>query len=386
MPDADEIAHLLRLLASYRESLSHQLEQRSNFDVGLVPTHLSLSIAKSRREITKLKAELRRLGEVVEDWLTDHEASPSANQQSKHQTTSNHALSAHDNANVGIGIAGSVIGDIHYHQAPQLEKHQSNKGVHYHLPLKTSYLLFLVVLLAGIIFILQNTLKTFNQVSITPTPSTNLPQIDRETNANSLLAESKKWPITINHTFDTDTHGWPTDISIDEYAEVYPSIDNGYYKLSATTQHNGGIFAFHDESPIQELTDFLLYVDITKESGIPDSNAGILFRRDDQGSFYRFRINPHEQTFAAIKHLSPSIYNTLIQPTRSSYIHSDIPNRLTILAQENYFAFFINDHFVGDFTDNSLVKGGIIVSVGFSQQGSAKYSFDNLEIHQPLTP
>jgi tetratricopeptide (TPR) repeat protein len=73
MPDLDQTALLKALLRNERESLKHLLDQRSYFDAGLVPTHVARGISDARSEIDHLKTELRRLGESVDDWLTDTE-------------------------------------------------------------------------------------------------------------------------------------------------------------------------------------------------------------------------------------------------------------------------------------------------------------------------
>lgn len=179
-------------------------------------------------------------------------------------------------------------------------------------------------------------------------------------------------------TFDNPDSGW-TENSSAAGSAVY---SNGTYVLSAQTP---GIIIIGENPAIGQVTDFVLYVDITMSSS-SGSSAGIIFRQQKNNppdNFYYFRIAGNGQ-FTVEKQFNGKISSLKewtdagLSPGERSAAH------LTILCRGEKTDMLINNNSVYSFSDTSFNNGTIGLAVETGRDGGEiTASFDNLTINYP---
>lgn len=194
-----------------------------------------------------------------------------------------------------------------------------------------------------------------------------------------LLNSAKTWPLTIGDSFDNNSNGWSTGSKEGSFANIAWTIVNGKYRWEAKA--NDG-FVWRVRPNMNFVSDFYLAVDVQQIKSPMGAGQGVVFRDSGETGYYYFKLSEQDQYSVKI-HYSDA-WETLIPWTTSSAILPGQLNRIAVVAQGRELAFFINDRFVADITDERILSGDVGLAVGLSDAGQeAAWEFDNFELRVP---
>lgn len=222
--------------------------------------------------------------------------------------------------------------------------------------------------------------------TLTPTPTPNLTatqQVIRSTataQAIQVLATDSisKWPVLFTDPFDTNNNQWDVGVDEDDFLKVNRQITNGKYQWDATAKKG---FIAWIPAYTKSVSNFHLSADIEQLDGSSQSDYGLIFREDANSNFYYFGID-RDGFFVSVNYNSD--WSDLIEFTVSSAILPKGTNRLTVIAEGSHFIFFINDHYVGEMTDDQIKKGTTAIAVELHGSDlQATIEFDNFELRAP---
>jgi hypothetical protein len=79
-------------------------------------------------------------------------------------------------------------------------------------------------------------------------------------------------------------------------------------------------------------------------------------------------------------------WTTLIDLTRTAAIRPNALNQVTVIAIDGRFYFYINDQYVDEIEEDTLLRGrvGMVVNL-FEAGGQAEWEFDDFELREPWT-
>jgi len=196
----------------------------------------------------------------------------------------------------------------------------------------------------------------------------------------TLMKEAGQWQILISDTFDENRFGWFTGEQEDPaLASMTWSIDGGKYRWQGKATSS---FVWWVTPESEAVTDFYLSASIRQTSQPDVGEYGLVFRQSSDGDYYLFEVNGSNQ-YALYLHTADG-WETLIDWTPHPAISAGSPNRLEVIAQGAYFAFSINDAFVGDYSDERLSQGAVGLLVGLSNpEEEATWEFDDFVLRMP---
>jgi hypothetical protein len=222
--------------------------------------------------------------------------------------------------------------------------------------------------------------------TLTPTPTPNLTatqQVIRSTATaqaiQALATDSiSQWPVLLSDPFDANKNNWILGINDGEYASVVREIKDGKYNWDVTAKKG---FIAWVSADTKSVSDFHLSAEVKRTSGSDQSDYGLVFREDADGNIYYFGID-NTGYFVMLSY--DSQWSDMIGYTKSSAILPDAANRLTVIAEDSHFIFFINDQFVGEMTDNHIKNGTTAIAVEiYDADLEATFEFDNFELRAP---
>ena len=195
------------------------------------------------------------------------------------------------------------------------------------------------------------------------------------------LAAAKEWPIILSDTFDSNQNDWPTGSDTGEFASITWTNANGKYRWDATAKQG---FIWWSYPAVSDVNDFYLSVDAQQISGPTTAQMGLLLRLFDNSNFYLFKIDNNQRYTFELS--SGDGWTTLLDWTNSPALKPDEVNHLTVFAEGNYFAFFVNGSLVAELTDDHLAGGKGGVAIGLDNAGDqAVFEFDNFVLRAPPT-
>jgi hypothetical protein len=171
--------------------------------------------------------------------------------------------------------------------------------------------------------------------------------------------------------FSSSKSGWPIN-SIGGFLESYKK---GMYRITiGPEEYWDGVLA-----PRQNLSDFIVKVDATKEAGPDDNVFGIQIRNREPGSLYAFLISSD-----GYYEIAKKVNYTWVTPsnwTKSGAIKTgNATNLIAVTAIKDKFAFYANDVLLADYSDDSLAYGGVGLFDGSQSEGNVTIAFDNFSI------
>ena len=199
--------------------------------------------------------------------------------------------------------------------------------------------------------------------------------------AQATAATSSGWPLVVLDTFDTNIHNWPTGTDSGALATVTRSFIDGKYRWEVEAHQR-----VHTAAWLEAVTvsDFCLTTEIPRTSD-PDDNYGVEFRVLDANNRYYFGIYDSRQFAFSLLHEGQWV--TLIGLTPTSAIRAGEANRITVIAEDSYFVFLINDQFVAEAEDERLASGTVGLAIELNNAGDkAVFEFDNFELRAPVSP
>jgi hypothetical protein len=187
------------------------------------------------------------------------------------------------------------------------------------------------------------------------------------------------WPINVHDTFDSNSNNWKLGDYDGDLATWNNSIANGILLWNAKAKSGfSGRLTLPDKT---DIADFLLAVDGKRLSGPQTATYGLIFRLDENGNYYTFRIAGDEFTFDLRK---DDEWSKLIEWTVSSAILPNEKNTLAVLAVGNHFTFYVNDQYVGEFEDSQLTRGSVAMIVSlYRADEQSVFEFDNFILRTP---
>jgi hypothetical protein len=187
-----------------------------------------------------------------------------------------------------------------------------------------------------------------------------------------LLQEAEGWPLAIEDHFDNNALNWPTGDGEDPLALIHWEIQDGQYRWQATANDP---FVWWTLPDMETYSNFYLGIDLQQLAGPPDGEAGLIFRQSE-GDYYLFEINGSRQ-YAVYFHNQDG-WETLLDWTGLETIKADTPNRLSVIADREFFLLFINDRYLTTLFDDRLASGSAGVLAGLSNAGDqGLWMFDN---------
>ena len=194
--------------------------------------------------------------------------------------------------------------------------------------------------------------------------------------------ERNKWPLILQDTFDDNRNEWPLEDDDGDLASVSWKIENGKYEWDTLAKEG---FIYWTYPSVDPVTDFILSVDAQQIEGPQNGQHGLVFRLLDQNNYYLFMIDLD-------KNYSFELYNegewfTLTYGNISPSVLQNDENRITVIGEGSNFRFYINDIFISEETDLSLLSGRSGIAIGLtSPQDQAKFEFDNFELRSSEEP
>ena len=200
--------------------------------------------------------------------------------------------------------------------------------------------------------------------------------------AEAVRISALNWPVVMADPFDDNRHAWIEDeVEDDAYAAMVWNIQNGQYLWQAAALQGFVWRVWPDITPVE---DFYAAVDAQRISGSSTAQYGLIFRNSDEFTTYYYFEVRESQEFS-IYYFTGSEWLTLMSPTFSPSIRPGQVNRLEVIGRGDQFTFFINERFVVELFEPTLVSGEVGLAIGLSNQGDeAEIVFDNFEVRSPV--
>lgn len=147
----------------------------------------------------------------------------------------------------------------------------------------------------------------------------------------------------------------PTPVSNPEESTEVVNIRGEVWSHTFNEPH---IYHTHPISS-QDLRNFSLSADFQID-GEPSEFHGLMFRQQDSGSFYSFRITKEgEYAFDLWNSRGESTFTRLLGPANSNAILTGegAINFLKVIGREQKFDLYVNGTFIGSVSDNTFSNG-----------------------------
>ncbi len=175
----------------------------------------------------------------------------------------------------------------------------------------------------------------------------------------------------VDDDFAADTDFWTTS---------YDGTTAGYYKAGAyhISIDTDNLVAW--ETGDLTAGDFVAEVEVSHYDGPLINEGGLLFRYVDSANFYLFSVS--SDGYFVVKKLVDGEWVTLVEWTESDAANtgSRSANDLTVLAEGEQLAFFINDELVAEVADDSFSEGGVALVAGTLDEYEVDIAFDNFAL------
>ncbi|MDI9547380.1 MAG: hypothetical protein QM346_07235 [Chloroflexota bacterium] len=175
----------------------------------------------------------------------------------------------------------------------------------------------------------------------------------------------------VDDDFAADTDFWTTS---------YDGTTAGYYKAGAyhISIDTDNLVAW--ETGDLTAGDFVAEVEVSHYDGPLINEGGLLFRYVDSANFYLFSVS--SDGYFVVKKLVDGEWVTLVEWTESDAANtgSRSANYLTVLAEGEQLAFFINDELVAEVADDSFSEGAVALVAGTLDEYEVDIAFDNFAL------
>lgn len=214
-------------------------------------------------------------------------------------------------------------------------------------------------------------------------PQTPGPDLTAEASQATAISARDQWDISVSDTFDDNgDNRWYVGTDDNQYLKITYEVKDGKYRWHATA-HQG----FIQWIIISEKTfaDFYITVEARETGNANMGDYGILFREDKFNNYYYFAVSNQGEFMVLLNY--QGAWSTLLGPIASPFIQTKEPNHLAIMGDGAHLVFFINDHYVGEITDNHIAEGKIgFATQLFEADHQSVIEFDNVEIRTPPLP
>ena len=187
------------------------------------------------------------------------------------------------------------------------------------------------------------------------------------------------WRVAVCDSFDANALDWSEGDYAGDLITGEKSIASGRYRWEGNAIDDVIWWSIPD---MEAVSDFYLTAKVRRVSGVEDGQYGLIFMRADNDNYGLFKIEDSQYFKFSIRHEGE--WDTVIDWTESSTVRPGEFNRLTIVAVESHFTFYINDQYVGEADEARLNPGEAGVAIELLEAGDAAvFEFDDFEVHVP---
>ncbi len=195
---------------------------------------------------------------------------------------------------------------------------------------------------------------------------------------DSLLDRAYGWPLVAFDSFDDNARGWGTGTASNR-ASGYRAVENGQLVwdlvgLESLTWTDGTVGAPFDE--------FMVSVEVERDSAEIGAYS-LIFRQEDVNNLFQFGICPGNTRFEIWRNQDGEWTNP-VKCTEHSAIRPDGSNKLTVVALNNSYVFYVNQTLVDTLDDDAFSNGLVGVAVDLDADQTNIFKFDNFELRAPL--
>jgi hypothetical protein len=218
----------------------------------------------------------------------------------------------------------------------------------------------------------QSTPESTPEYVIPPTPDEDIQAVSTQS--------LNTWGVVISDTFDSNENIWYVGESSTNEMDSNLEIKDGKYLWDIKSKAN--IITSIFPTLLQPVRDFHASADLKLTQGRYRCVYGLIFRADaESGGGYIFGIYG-DRFVVFLNDLSTE--NIIIDSTRSAAILPQETNRLTVIGEGNHFLLFINNQYVGEFTDNTFKEGVLGFALWLYEADlENSFEFDNFEVRVP---
>jgi hypothetical protein len=216
----------------------------------------------------------------------------------------------------------------------------------------------------------------------TPRPSPTLPPVEAVAPLGLSIAPPSGWRNVVEDAFSDNRTGWLVNNHEDDWGTITRQVTGGAYRWTVNaTQAVGRWSTLTLPDDGGSLGDFHAGVDARRESG-PQAAAYGLLLRQFEGGYYIFNVR--DDGYYQFNLWAGYEWQPIIDWTETTAVRSGEINRLTVRAEGNRFALFINDQRVAETENDQIPRGKIGLSISTAAtQGNAVFVFDNFTLWVP---
>jgi hypothetical protein len=195
----------------------------------------------------------------------------------------------------------------------------------------------------------------------------------------SVRVSSNEQTVTsIMDKFNTNENEWALGPLDSEYATTKSYIQNGKYCIDITAKRD---VISKDMVDSQSIKNFDISVEGWQSSGTKGADYDLIFRYQDSDNFYVFGVNQYYGDYYISK-VVDNEWTDLVDNVENSAINSDSPNVLKVVANNDYFNFYVNGVLVKALTDSTFSEAGNVgIAVGLdSEKDNAVFELDNFSL------
>jgi hypothetical protein len=186
------------------------------------------------------------------------------------------------------------------------------------------------------------------------------------------------WSVFVSDDFAVESNDWAVGEYEDALVTGSREID-GVYRWDMVASSDFVWWAVPD---VGSVSDFYLTADARVVEGVSNAQYGLIFRRVDSENYYIWLLRDDGQFKFSI--VEDGQWGTMIDWTVTTEIKSREVNRLEAVAMGDQFVFYINEQYLGQFSDDHLASGKTALVVGLLDGGdSSVVEFDNFELRIP---
>lgn len=254
---------------------------------------------------------------------------------------------------------------------------------------KIPLLPIIVLALVGLgltIFCIFGILLNRDSLIATATPTSQvaleyvIPPTSDESIQSLATQSASTWDVVISDTFESNDNLWYLGEASTNEVDSNLEIKDGKYVWDLKSKN--GIITSVYPTIMQPVGDFHASADLKLTSGRYRCSYGLIFRANvDTGTGYVFGIYG-DQFIVFVNDVSTE--RIIIDSTRSTAILPEETNHLTVIGEANHFLLFINNQYVGEFTDNTFKEGILGFAIWLYEADlENSFEFDNFEVRVP---
>jgi serine/threonine protein kinase len=190
------------------------------------------------------------------------------------------------------------------------------------------------------------------------------------------------WERLVTDTFDDNSNQWLISEYEDDWGSASRQVTGGTYRWVINADQAVGRWCTPElDGEDGVVSDFYVSIDAQRLSG-PDTAAYGLILRLTEGRYYLFSVR--DDGYYQFSLWLGHAWQPVIDWTQTTLLVSGETNRLTVIAEEDRFEFYINDEFADKAEDDQLPEGEIGLSISTAAtDGDAVFIFDNYELWRP---